>query len=167
MTQSEVFAQTALASWKINLGHLDKLLAGFSDDDLQKEIAPGKNRIYYLVGHLAAVHDRMFPLLRLGARKHEDLDDDFLTNPDRSRPDRLSAAAVRQVYNEINTTLTRAMEGLSAEAWLERHDAITPEDFAKEPLRNRLAVLLSRTAHVHFHTGQIRLAVRKDQTANL
>ena len=161
MIQSELLAKTALASWKINLGHLDKLLAGFSDDDLQKEIAPGKNRIYYLVGHLAAVHDRMFPLLRLGDRKHAELDDDFLTNPDRSRPDRLSGAAVRQLYNDTNATLTRAMEALSAEQWLERHDAISPEDFAKEPLRNRLAVLLSRAAHVHFHTGQIRLAVKK------
>jgi hypothetical protein len=161
MIQSELFAKTAVASWKINLGHLDKLLAGFSDGDLQKEIAPGKNRVYYLIGHLASVHDRMFPLLRLSARKHEDLDEDFLTNPDRSRPDRLSAAAVRQVYNEINTELTTAMAALSAEAWLERHEAISAEDFAKEPLRNRLAVLLSRTAHVQFHTGQIRLAVKK------
>jgi hypothetical protein len=161
MDHSDIFAKTALASWKITLGHLDKLLAGFSDDDLQKEIAPGKNRIYYLVGHLAAVHDRMFPLLRLGARKHAELDDEFLTNPDRSRPDRLSAAGVRQLYNDINSALTRDMEALSADAWLERHDAISPEDFAKEPLRNRLAVLLSRTAHVQFHTGQIRLVGKK------
>ena len=103
----------------------------------------------------------MFPLLGLGARIHEELDQDFLTNPDKSIPDRISAAALRQTYTEINSKLTRAMEALPAEAWLQKHEAVSAEDFAKEPLRNRLAVLLSRTAHVQFHTGQIRLAVRK------
>ena len=49
------------------------------------------------------------------------------------------------------------MEALPAEAWLEKHDAVSAEDFESEPLRNRLSVLLSRTAHVQFHTGQIRL----------
>jgi hypothetical protein len=162
MNVSDLFARTALASWKINLGRLDEMLAAFSDDDLQKQIAPAKNRVYYLVGHLAAVHDRMFPLLGLGPRKRADLDEEFLTNPDGVRPDRLGAPALRQVYTEINTTLTQAMEALPAEAWLQKHEAVSAEDFAKEPLRNRLAVLLSRTAHVQFHAGQIRLAVKKE-----
>ena len=99
----------------------------------------------------------MLPLLRLGIRLHVELDQDFLTNPDRTTPDRISAAALRQAWTKVNDTLTRAMEALPAEAWLERHDAVSAEDFAKEPLRNRLSVLLSRTAHAQFHTGQIRL----------
>jgi hypothetical protein len=156
-----LFAGTAIDSWKLHLGRLDRMLAAFSDDDLQQEIAPGKNRIFYLLGHLAAVHDRMLTLLRLGARLHDELDDDFLTNPDRTRPDRVSAGALREAWAEVNATLTSAMEALPAEAWLERHDAVSAEDFAREPLRNRLAVLLSRTAHMQFHTGQIRLAVKK------
>ncbi len=117
-SKPDLFAKTALASWKINLDRLDKMFDGFSDEDLQQEIAPGKNRIFYLLGHLAAVHDRMFPLLGLGARIHEELDQDFLTNPDRMTPDRISAAALRQTYTEINSKLTRAMEALPAEAWL-------------------------------------------------
>ena len=161
MTQSDLFAQTALASWKINLDRLDKMFEGFTDEELQQPIAPGKNRIFYLLGHMAAVHDRMFPLLGLGARIHEELDQDFLTNPDRTTPDRISAAALRQAYADVNSELTRVMEALPAEAWLQKHEAVSAEDFEKEPLRNRLAVLLSRTAHVQFHTGQIRLAVRK------
>jgi hypothetical protein len=156
-----LFAGTAVDSWKLNLGRLDRMLAGFSDDDLQQEIAPGKNRIFYLLGHLAAVHDRMLPLLRLGTRLHDELDEDFLTNPDRTRPDRVAAGALREAWAEVNAALTSAIEALPAEAWLEKHDAISAEDFAREPLRNRLAVLLSRTAHMPFHTGQIRLAVKK------
>jgi hypothetical protein len=166
MTQSttskaELFARTAVHAWKLNLDRLDKMFAAFNDDELQQEIAPGKNRIFYLLGHMTAVHDRMLPLLGLGARLHEELDQDFLTNPDRTTPDRTSAAALRRAWAEVNDTLTRAMEALPAGAWLEKHEAVSAEDFAKEPLRNRLAVLLSRTAHVQFHTGQIRLVVKK------
>ena len=158
---SDLFARTAVNSWKLNLDRLNQMLGAFSDDELQQEIAPGKNRIFYLLGHLAAVHDRMLPLLGLGARLHSELDQDFLTNPDRSTPDRISAATLRQVWAEVNSTLTRAIEALPAEEWLQKHDAVSAEDFVKEPLRNRLSVLLSRTAHVQFHTGQIRLAVKK------
>ena len=157
----DLFASTAVSQWKINLDRLNKMFDTFSDEELQQEIAPGKNRIFYLLGHLTAVHDRMLPLLRLGIRLHVELDQDFLTNPDRTAPDRISATALRQAWTTVNDTLTRAIEGLPAEAWLERHDAVSAEDFAKEPLRNRLSVLLSRTAHVQFHTGQIRLAVKK------
>ena len=158
---SDLYARTAVSSWKISLDRVSKMFDGFSDEELQQEIAPGKNRVFYLLGHLAAVHDRMLPLLRLGARLHPELDEPFLTNPDRSQPDRISATELRQAYTRINTTLTNAMDALAAEGWLERHDAIAVEDFAKEPLRNRLSVLLSRTSHVQFHTGQIRLAVKK------
>ena len=161
MNQTDLFAKTAVTSWKINLDRLNKMFDSFSDDELQQPIAPGKNRVFYLLGHMAAVHDRMLPLLGLGPRIHEELDQDFLTNPDKTGPDRTTAAALRQAYREVNDALTRAIDELPAEKWLDRHEAVSAEDFAKEPLRNRLSVLLSRSAHVQFHTGQIRLVTKK------
>lgn len=154
---ADLFARTAVHAWKLNLGRLDKMFAALSDGDLQQEVAPGKNRVFYLLGHMTAVHDRMLPLLGFGERLHAELDQDFLDSPDRTTPDRVSAAALRQAWAEVNAALTRAIEALPADGWLERHEAVSAEDFAGEPLRNRLAVLLSRTAHVQFHTGQIRL----------
>ena len=161
---ADLFARTAVHSWKVNLDRLNQMFAAFSDFDLQQEIAPEKNRIYYLLGHLTAVHDRMLPLLGFGARLHEELDQDFLTNPDRTAPDRVSAGALREAWAKVNATLTSAIEALPPEEWLKKHEAVSAEDFAKEPLRSRLSVLLSRTAHVQFHTGQIRLAVKKNLT---
>lgn len=79
---ADLFAKTALAAWRMSIERLDKMFNGVSDEQLQQEIAPGKNRLFYLLGHLAAVHDRMLPLLGLGARLHAELDDDFLTNAD-------------------------------------------------------------------------------------
>jgi hypothetical protein len=159
MTAEELWVQTALSSWKQVMGQVDKTLASLSDEDLQREVAPGRNRIYYLLGHLTAVHDRLFPLLRLGDRLHPELDDAFIAHPDRpSAKDAPEPSNLRSAWSDVNAKLLAAFEKLRPEEWLERHDAVSAEDFAKEPLRNRLAVLLSRTQHAAGHEGQIRLA---------
>jgi hypothetical protein len=59
---------TVIQAWRLTIDRTSKTLASFTDEELQLEVAPGKNRVYYLMGHLAAIHDRLFPLLRLGAR---------------------------------------------------------------------------------------------------
>ncbi len=159
MTSEDLMVGTALGAWKQSIAQVDKTLAALSDADLQAEIAPGRNRVYYLLGHLTAVNDRLLPLLRLGDRLHPELDEPFITNPDRTFPkDPLEPSALRSAWAEVNGKLLVAFEKLRSEEWLERHDAVSAEDFAKEPLRNRLAVLLSRTQHTSLHEGQMRLA---------
>jgi hypothetical protein len=157
MTPEQILTTTALASWKQVVARLDSAIAPLNDEALQKEIAPGRNRIYYLVGHLAAVNDRMFPMLFVGDRLHPELDEPFLTDPDRKAPDSISPSSLKQALKDVNDKLTEAFEKLQPEEWLQRHNAVTPEEFATQPLRNRLAVLLSRTNHVSFHLGQIIL----------
>jgi len=44
--------------------------------------------------------------------------------------------------------------------WRQRHTAVSEEDFAKDPSRNRFAVLLSRTNHLSYHLGQALLALK-------
>lgn len=157
MNNEELLAATAVDFWKISLGRLDKAFLSLDDAGLQKQVASGKNRVYYLLGHMAAVHDRMLPLLGFGERLHPELDEAFISNPDKTLPDTLSGDDLRAAWTEINTKLTSAIEALPAADWLKRHEAVPAEEFAKEPLRNRLAVLLSRAGHVTFHTGQMRL----------
>jgi hypothetical protein len=157
MTPEQILTTTALASWKQVVARLDQAIAPLNDQALQKEIAPGRNRIYYLVGHLAAVNDRMFPMLFVGDRLHPELDEPFITDPDRKAPDAVSPAALKQALKDVNDKLTEAFEKLQPEEWLQRHNAVSPEEFATQPLRNRLAVLFSRTNHVSFHLGQIIL----------
>jgi hypothetical protein len=159
MSSEDLLVRTVLGAWKQSVAQVDKTLASLSDEDLQLEVAPGRNRIYYLLGHLAAVNDRLLPLLRLGDRLHPELDEAFLANPDRTLPqDPLAPSALRSAWSEVNGKLLAAVEKLRPEEWLERHDSVSPEDFAREPLRNRLAVLLSRTQHTSLHEGQMRLA---------
>ena len=158
MTNEELFAATAVQSWKLVITRLNDAVAAFSDEQLQREVAPGRNRIYYLVGHLTAVHDRLLPMLGLGDRLHPELDDEFIANPDRTRPDGISPSGLRKAWLEVNEKLTQGFESFQPGEWLQRHSAVSEEDFAKEPLRNRHAVLMSRTNHASFHLGQIRLA---------
>ena len=154
----EVFSQTVVASWKQIVSRLDQQFASLDGEQLQKQIAPDKNRLFYLLGHLTSVHDRMLPLLGVGERLHPELDEVYITNPDRKLADPLSAADLKKVWSEVNAALISAVEKFSADDWLKKHGAVSDEDFAKDPTRNRLAVFLSRTNHVSFHAGQAVLA---------
>ncbi len=90
MTSDELFARTALNSWKQVVSRFSTAIEPLTGEQLQKQVAPGKNRLLYLVGHLTAIHDRMFPLLGIGERLHPELDAVYIDNPDRSVPDPLS-----------------------------------------------------------------------------
>jgi DinB superfamily len=154
MTTEELMATNAVNTWKLVIGRFDKGIAPLNDEQLQQQVAPGRNRLYYLVGHLTAVHDRMFSLLDIGERLHPELDDVYITNPDKTHPDPLSATDLKAAWSEVNDKLTAIFEKLTPQEWLQKHTAVSEEDFAKDPTRNRLAILLSRTSHAAFHTGQ-------------
>jgi DinB family protein len=160
-TQVTIAVQAAITAWKQQISQFDKVIASLGhDDDLQRVIAPARNRVYYLLGHLVAVHDRVLALLRVGERKYAHLDEEFLVQPDSHAVASVTTVAeLRTAWSDINGRLAAAFDKLTPAEWFERHDAVSIEDFAKEPHRNRLAVLLSRTGHLAMHEGQVRLAV--------
>jgi hypothetical protein len=154
----ELVITTVVATWKLVIKRLDERFAQLDDEQLQKQIAPNKNRVFYLLGHLTAVHDRMLPMLGIGERLHPELDEAYLTNPDRTISDPLPASELKKAWSEVNVAITSAVEGFSVADWLKKHSAVSDEDFSKNATRNRLAVVLNRTYHASFHTGQIVLA---------
>jgi hypothetical protein len=158
LNKEELLTVTALNSWKLVIGRFDQGLTNLSEEQLQKQIAPGKNRLFYLLGHLTAVHDRMLPLLGIGERLYPELDETYITNPDRALPDLVSASDLKKAWREVNTRLTAAFEGFTVTEWLAKHGSVSEEDFVKDPARNRLAVVIARTNHVSFHSGQAVLA---------
>ncbi|HMJ61326.1 MAG TPA: DinB family protein, partial [Bryobacteraceae bacterium] len=113
MTTEEIWAGTALHSWKLVIGRLDEFIGPLDDEQLQRPVAPGRNRLVYLVGHLTATHDRMFPLLGLGKRLHPELDEAYFTNPDRAFPDPVSPSDVKKAWNEVNSKLSAAFDALT------------------------------------------------------
>jgi uncharacterized damage-inducible protein DinB len=157
MTNEEILRLTVLNSWKLAINRLAKTLPELSDEQLQQQVAPGKNRVFYLLGHLTAMHDRMFPLLGLGDRLHPELDEPYIANLDGALADPLSATELRRAWAEVNDRLTRAFAGFTLEDWLQKHTAVSDEDFIKDPMRNRLAVVMNRTSHASYHAGQAAL----------
>ena len=158
MANDEILGSTVLNLWKLVISRFDKTLSELSDEQLQRQVAPGRNRVFYLLGHLTATHDRMLPLLGLGDRLHPELDDTYITNPDKALGDPLSATELRRAWAEVNDKLTRAFEGFTLEDWLQKHSAVSDKDFIKDPTRNRLAVVMNRTSHASYHSGQAVLA---------
>jgi len=61
------------------------------------------------------------------------------------------------MWNTVNTTLTNHFNTMQPSDWLDRHTKVSPEDFAKEPHRNKLNILLTRTNHLSYHSGQLNL----------
>jgi hypothetical protein len=157
MTNEELYLAVALNGWMSNIERADKIFSGLSDQEVLKEIAPGKNRLIYLWGHLTAVHDKMLPLLGIGQRLHPEFDAAFISNPDKSQAEIPSADSVRKAWREVNDRLSVGFSSLSARDWLKKHATVSEEDFVKDPLRNRLAILLSRTNHLAYHLGQVAL----------
>jgi hypothetical protein len=160
MANEQLFASGAVSAWDGNIERADKLFSALTPDQLAKEIAPGKNRLIYLWGHLTAVHDRMLPLLGFGPRLHAELDEIFISKPDKAVQKIPSGAEIKKSWSEVNGKLREGFAKLSAAEWLQRHTAVSEEDFAKEPQRNRFAVLLSRTNHLSYHLGQAVCATK-------
>jgi DinB family protein len=157
MTNEEILGVTVLNSWKLAISRFGKTLSELSDEQLQQQVAPGRNRVFYLLGHLTATHDRMFPLLGIGNRLHPELDEPYIANLDRALADPLSATELRKAWAEVNDKLTRAFDGFTLEDWLQKHTAVSDDDFIKDPMRNRLAVVMNRTSHASYHAGQAAL----------
>jgi hypothetical protein len=160
MTPDEVLIPAAISSWEQVVTRVGKLCLSCTEEQLLVEVAPGKNRIVYLWGHLTAIHDVMFSVLRLGERLHPELDAVFIAQPDRSIPLPTSAEIAR-CWGGVHTELLSRFKTLGPREWLERHGGVSPEEFERNPTRNRLAVLLSRTNHASYHFGQMMLAKPK------
>jgi hypothetical protein len=153
--QQEVLIKMVLDAWHSKVNQLDKLLSELSDEQLQNEVAPGRNRGIYLVGHLTALADSIFPLL--GYEKlAQHLLNPFVLTPDKQTDDLPPVNELRQDWARVKTVLAEKIAVISPDEWFQKHTAVSVEDFVKEPHRNKLNVILSRVSHVDYHLGQLQ-----------
>jgi hypothetical protein len=160
MTAENALIDGALRNWHSNMDRAGRFFRALSDDDLQKEIAPGKNRLIYVWGHLTATNDRMIPLLGFGDRRYPELDPIFVSQPDGAVPHNFVGEAMGDMWRQLDGFLGSEFAKLTAGEWLQRHHGVALEDFEREPHRNRYAILLSRTTHLAYHYGQVILVKR-------
>ena len=147
-------------AWHHQVSRVDKLINELSDDDLKHEVAPGRNTGVYLLGHLAAVHDALFPLLGVGEKLHPEMEEIFIKSPDKSAHTKPTVNELREYWQHVNKKLSEQINQFDDEQWLQKHTSVSEEDFKKEPHRNRLNVLISRTNHLAYHFGQLAFLKR-------
>lgn len=158
MTPEQQLIDTALRTWKSTTTRLETHFHALSDEELEQQVAPGRNRLIYLLGHMASTNDALLPLLGIGPRLHPELDAIFVASPDRSVPVPIAGSALKEISRKIDAALLSAFSQWTPAEWLARHTAVSEEDFLREPHRNRLSVMLSRTVHMGYHYGQATLA---------
>jgi hypothetical protein len=123
--------QTVLMSWKAVNHRFNEVTSRFSEEDLEREIGPGKNRVLYIVGHVAATNDRLFTLLGVGERRYRDLDSVYIDQPDGAVDDPVTPSILKAASENVARRLTEALERFTPEEWLGKHTAVSDEDFAR------------------------------------
>ena len=161
--QPELFIKMVLDAWDMQIKRTDDLFNQLSDEQLMMEVSPGRNRGVYLLGHLAAVHDRIFRLLNLGEEINSGMYKVFVASPDKSGVEIPPVSEVRLYWKKVNSKLTERFSKLSTEEWFQRHTSISDEDFIKEPHRNKLNIIITRTNHLASHLGQLIFLKPKNQ----
>jgi hypothetical protein len=157
INSNQTLVKMILDRWHASVKNFDSLLDALSDEQLQKEIAPGRNRGTYILGHLIAVHDDMRLLLDMGEKLFPHLNGIFIKLPDKTVKEIPSASELRVNWKTMNEELNRHFETLQADDWFIKHTAVSAGEFANEPHRNKLNIILTRTTHLAYHTGQLRL----------
>ncbi|MBK7444041.1 MAG: DinB family protein [Bacteroidetes bacterium] len=157
MTTLEIFYKIVFDRWNTSLKNCDNLLNELSDETLMREIAPGKNRGLYVLGHLIAVHDDMLVLLDMGNKIYPELHEPFLKAADKTVENLPSVGELRAFWKNQCAILAQKFESLQPEQWMEKHTSVSAEDFAKEPHRNKFNIIVTRTTHLQYHIGQLRL----------
>jgi hypothetical protein len=153
--EKELLTSMTLTGWQSLNKRIEKLVDGLTDEQLQAEVAPGRNRGIYLLGHMATVSDMMLPLLGLGTALKPEYQAIFVSSPDKAVKELPSATEVKSYLKEVNATLNGHFAKMNADDWFKKHTQVSDEDFAKEPHRNRLNIILSRTGHHNYHLGQM------------
>jgi len=154
---NNVMVKMVIDSWNAQVNNVNKLIDTFTDEQWNTEVSLNRNRGIYLLGHLVAVNDRMLPLLGFGEQAFPHLYDVFAAKPDKAVEDLPTLDELKRDWHQSVKTLATLFNNLTPEEWFAKHTAVSEEDFAKEPHRNRMNVILSRTNHLAYHLGQLNL----------
>ena len=157
-----VFIKMALSAWESYNARVKKILDTLTEELLRTETAPGRNSGIYLIGHLVAVSDGLFPILGFGERLYPQLDKIFLESPDKSDHERPSLNELKEYWNKVNAKLEDHISKMPEDEWFARHNNVTEADFAKEPHRNKLNIIINRTSHTAYHLGQLIYLDKKE-----
>ncbi|MFT5158029.1 MAG: putative damage-inducible protein DinB [Bacteroidia bacterium] len=153
--KNPLITKMVLDAWLSTVKRVSVVAKELTEEQFQQQVAPSQNSGIYLLGHMTAVNDLMLPLLNLGDPIHPQIKDSFIRTRDKDRQREFTAKELIEYWTEINAQLEEKIYALTDDEWFQKHASISEEDFAKEPHRNRLNVIINRTNHMSYHLGQL------------
>jgi len=157
--KEEIIINMILSAWQKGQQGTNKTLSVLSDEDLNLEVASGRNKATWIIGHLAAVNDTLFNILELGEKVNPTYERHFIKGD--AGIESPSVPEIRKYWEDTSTQLNKKIAELTTNDWFQKHNLVSSEDFAKEPHRNKLNVLISRTSHLAYHNGQLALLKKR------
>ena len=91
----------------------------------------------------------------MGEKLFPELYEPFIKQADKANTMIPTSEELRAMWDKQNEVLQAKF---AAEAdWYAKHTAVSAEDFVKEPHRNKLNIIITRTSHLQYHSGQLAL----------
>jgi hypothetical protein len=113
---AQIMVKMVLDAWHSKIKEANDYFDSLTDEQLQKEVAPGRNTGMYLLGHLTVTHDLMLPILGFGQQIYPQLTAAYNDNAD-AKTYSESASELRQYWKNINSILAENFSKLSAVGW--------------------------------------------------
>jgi hypothetical protein len=139
--------QQIVNSWTAQNKLLTDIFNKHEDWVYLDEVAPGRNKAISLLGHAIAINDSILPMFGISERLFPQIEISNLDN--KTMPE------LRSYWDTLNKTLSEHFSKMTVDEWLSRHTKVSEEDFAIDPLRNKLNVLIGRSIHLSYHIGQL------------
>jgi hypothetical protein len=149
--------QICLLQWDQYNKRMQKVIDSFSEEKFNSPIVGGNNSPSWILGHLADTDDALLELLGIGKRLYPELNKIYHHERGTNQQGHLTKEELTICWKAIIAELDKNFKQWNEGEWLARHTAVSAEDFAKEPHRNRLNVMLGRVSHKASHLGQLAL----------
>jgi uncharacterized damage-inducible protein DinB len=146
-----------LLQWDTYNKRMQKAFDTLSDENFHKPVVAEGNTPSWIFGHLVDTDDALLELFGIRTRLYPDLKTIYHHEKGSNQSGHLSKSELIKRWNEISAELDKAFKSWSEAEWLNRHTAVSEEDFKKEPHRNKLNVMLSRVSHKASHLGQVAM----------
>jgi DinB superfamily len=149
-----------LLQWNAYNARVQKVMSTLNEKNYFAPIMPGGNSPSWLMGHLADTDDKLLELFGIRSRMFPELEKIYHHDRNSNQSGHLAKEELNEKWKAVIAALDSAFNSMSEADWLGRHNAVTEEDFLKEPHRNKLNVMLSRVSHKASHLGQIAMMVK-------
>jgi uncharacterized damage-inducible protein DinB len=136
---------------------MEKVIETITPENYHLPIVAGGNSPSWVLGHLVDTEDRLLELFGISKRLFPELSTIYHHERGANQTGHLTREELMKKWKTISVELDRAFNSWSESEWLGRHTAVNEADFAKEPHRNKLNVMLNRVSHKASHLGQISM----------